>query len=131
VTEWHWITEEVICAIHDAQIVEYGGAAGILNSSVLASALGRPQNLLAYGDPDPAALAACYMVAIARAHGFVDGNKRTALAAGWFFLQKHGYTFSFDSDEQGEKMMVDVAEGRMSEERLAAWLRNRIVPDDQ
>ena len=59
--------------------------------SLLLSALARPQNLAAYGNPDIADLAASYAVGIARNHAFLDGNKRTAWVVAETFLLKNGY----------------------------------------
>ena len=74
-----WVLDDVVLAIHSMALAEHGGAPGLRDSDLLASALGRPKNKLAY---DPAAtlfdLAAAYSFAIAKNHPFVDGNKRTA-----------------------------------------------------
>ncbi|MEI9905637.1 MAG: type II toxin-antitoxin system death-on-curing family toxin [Asticcacaulis sp.] len=65
-------------------------------SAWLTSALARPQNLAAYGNPDVAALAAAYAYGLAKNHGFVDGNKRTAWIAARLFLADNGYRLTFD-----------------------------------
>ena len=74
---WVWIQREVIVAIHEMQLAEHGGPAGVRDAGLLDSALGRPQNLAAYEAPDAAALAAAYGWGISRNHPFIDGNKRT------------------------------------------------------
>src|SRR5919112_991843 len=83
-----WLLEETIMAIHQRQLAEHGGGEGVRDEGLLQSALARPQNLLAYGDPPPdiASLAAAYAYGIARNHPFVDGNKRTALIVARLFL---------------------------------------------
>src|SRR6188768_3668926 len=83
-----WLLEETLTAIHHRQIAEHGGSEGLRDEGLLLSALARPQNLLAYGEPAPdsASLAAAYAYGIARDHPFVDGNKRTALVAARTFL---------------------------------------------
>lgn len=78
-SDWVWIDIEVALVAHEEQLAEHGGAAGIRDRSMLESALARPHNLIAYGEPDVADLAASYAFGIARNHPFVDGNKRTAL----------------------------------------------------
>ena len=60
------------------------------DQSLFESALHRPRNLAAYGQPDVAALAAAYGYGLARNHPFVDGNKRTALATALVFLKENG-----------------------------------------
>jgi death on curing protein len=66
-------------AIHLEQIAEHGGGEGTRDVGLLEGALARPQQLVACGEPDAAALAAAYVFGIARNDPFVDGHKRTAL----------------------------------------------------
>jgi death-on-curing protein len=75
-----WLPREIVEAIHDRQIAEHGGRPGIRDADMLESALARPQNLFAYGDPKPdlAALAGAYAFGLARHQAFVKGNKRTS-----------------------------------------------------
>ena len=120
---WCWVAENAIYAIHDEQIAEHGGLAGVRDKALLLSALARPQNLLAYGTPDIADLAAAYAVGIARNHPFLDGNKRTAIVvAGGVFLPLNGYELVADNREI-VRVMLPVAEGLMADAELAAWFR--------
>ena len=66
-TDWKWLRPETAEAVHDEQLAEHGGGAGIRDRGALQSALARPQNLAAYEKPDAAALAATL-----RANGIVD-----------------------------------------------------------
>ncbi|MFY7852954.1 MAG: type II toxin-antitoxin system death-on-curing family toxin [Brevundimonas sp.] len=125
-TEWRWISETLIFAVHDRQLAEHGGPSGIRDKGAVESALARPKNLAAYGDPDVAALAAAYCYGIARNHGFVDGNKRTAWIAARLFLRDNDRRLSFDKLE-AVKLVEDVAAGRLTEDDLAAWLRSRLL----
>ncbi|MGL5839210.1 MAG: Fic family protein, partial [Sphingorhabdus sp.] len=59
-------------AAHAEQLAEHGGGEGVRDATLLESAMARPQNLSAYGEPDAAALAAAYAYGIARNHPFVD-----------------------------------------------------------
>lgn len=86
-----WLDHADVIQLHDEQIQLYGGLAGILNSGALDSTLARPKNLCFYRTPDIFELAACYAFGFARNHCFVDGNKRTALAASAVFLLDHGF----------------------------------------
>jgi death on curing protein len=125
---WRWVTEDVVLAIHDEQIAEHGGLAGIRDRALLLSALARPQNLAAYETPDVAALAACYAMGIARNHPFLDGNKRTAfVVAAGVFLPLNGYQLKASSPDK-VRVMLSVADGTMPEPELAAWLRTHIAP---
>jgi death-on-curing protein len=123
-----WLAEAVVLAIHDEQVGEHGGLAGIRDLGALQSALARPQQLLAYADPRPdvAALAAAYGFAIATSHPFADGNKRTSYIVTEVFLLLNGHQMDVD-----EAARVDVwtrlGAGSITEEQLADWLRAHIT----
>ena len=122
-----WLLEETLTAIHHRQIAEHGGSEGLRDEGVLLSALARPQNLLAYGEPAPdlASLAAAYAYGIARNHPFVDGNKRTALVTARTFLILTGVDLEATQDAK-VLTFLNLAEGAISEEELADWIRKRI-----
>ena len=122
-----WLLEETLTAIHHRQIAEHGGSEGLRDEGLLLSALARPQNLLAYGEPAPdlASLAAAYAYGIARNHPFVDGNKRTALVAARTFLILNGVDLEATQDDK-VLTFLNLAEGTISEEELADWIRKRI-----
>jgi death on curing protein len=122
-----WLLEETLTAIHHRQIAEHGGSEGLRDEGLLLSALARPQNLLAYGEPAPdlASLAAAYAYGIARNHPFVDGNKRTALVAARTFLILNAVDLKATQDDK-VLTFLNLAEGAISEEELADWIRKRI-----
>src|SRR5579872_1298695 len=122
---WRWVASEVVYAIHDRQLSEHGGGPGVRDAGLIESALARPQNLAAYGQPDGAALAAAYAYGLARNHGFVDGNKRIAWITARLFLADNGYRLAFDKAE-AVKLVESLAAGAVSEEVLAQWLRERL-----
>jgi death-on-curing protein len=126
VTVWVWIREEVAAAVHDRQLAEHGGPPGIRSPDGLLSALARPQNLAADGEPDAAALAAAYGYGIARNHPFVDGNKRTAWILCRLFLVLNGAELVF-AEQEAIAIMLRLAAGELGEEELADWLRERIA----
>ena len=119
---WRWVGLNVVLALHDRQIAEHGGADGIRDLGAIESAIARPVNLAAYGDPDAAALAAAYMYALAKNHGFVDGNKRVAWVVGRLFLLDNGYGLAFEPLE-AIRVMESVAAGRADEAELVEWLQ--------
>jgi death-on-curing protein len=125
--EWNWVPENVVLAIHEAMLAEHGGLRGIRDQSLLLSALARPQNLAAYGDPDVADLAAAYAAGITRNHAFIDGNKRTGLGVALVFLLDNQYELIAASGDL-VITMLSVADGTMSEPELAIWLRTYIRP---
>ncbi|HYJ87204.1 MAG TPA: type II toxin-antitoxin system death-on-curing family toxin [Pyrinomonadaceae bacterium] len=122
-----WLLEETVIAVHQRQISEHGGSEGLRDEGLLASALARPQNVLAYAQPPPdsAALAAAYAYGIARNHPFVDGNKRTALVAARTFLLLNGVNLEANQDEK-YLTFLQLAQGTLTEEQLADWIRKRI-----
>lgn len=118
-------------AIHDAQLREHGGAPGIRDEGLLESALARPRQKFAYArQPDLAALAAAYAFGVAKNHGFVDGNKRTAFMAAYVFLGLNGHDLEAPEPDV-VRTMEGVAAGRVTEARLADWIRDKLVPADR
>jgi death-on-curing protein len=126
VTEWVWLREDVVLALHDEQLVEHGGAAGMRDHGLLQSALARPQNSSAYGEPDGATLAAAYAYGIARNHPFVDGNKRTAAVAALLFLDLNGAAYTIGEAEL-VVMVLALAAGDLTEDEVAVWFRERLT----
>jgi len=125
--QWNWIGEDVALATHDVLLAEFGGLPGVRDLNFLQSALARPQHLLAYGSPDPAALAAAYAYGIVRNHPFADGNKRTGYALALAFLLDNGWIFT-GTDIESIEMMWALAAGGVSEDALAGWFRAGLVP---
>lgn len=99
---------------------------GVRDPGLLASALARPENVAAYGHPDAAALAAAYGYGISRNHPFIDGNKRTAFVAIELFLTLNGYDLEID-DAQCVLTILQVAAGEITEDELAAWIRDHLA----
>lgn len=122
---WRWVAPGVVLAVHDRQLAEHGGLDGIRDAGAIDSALARPVNLAAYGDPGAASLAAAYACGISMNHGFVDGNKRTAWVTARLFLADNGYRIEFNSAD-AIRIMEDVAAGQVDEDELAAWFRARV-----
>lgn len=126
-TSWRLVGLRVTLAVHDRQLAEHGGGEGVRDLGLLESALARADNLIAYGQPDAADLAAAYGFGIARNHPFVDGNKRTAFVIVLLFLLDNGYRLTA-SDADAYQAMMAVADGTGSEEGFAAWIRANIQP---
>ncbi len=122
-----WIDDVVVEAIHDAQLAEHGGLAGVRDAGMLASALARPKNLAVYERPDVSRCAAAYGFGLARNHPFVDGNKRTAFVAVESFLALNGWILTA-SDADCVITMLGVADGSIDEHRFATWIRRLVEP---
>jgi death-on-curing protein len=125
-SEWQWVAISVVQALHDRQLAEHGGLAGVRDQGILESALARPLNLAAYGRPDAADLAAAYAFGLARNHGFADGNKRSAWVVARLFLMLNGVDLVFDKAD-ALQMVLDLAAGGLTEEQVGQWFRARIV----
>ena len=90
------------------------------------SALNRGRNKFAYGETDLSVLAAAYAFGLAKNHGFVDGNKRTAFQAMYLFLGLNGYDLDADETEVVD-VMTRLADSRLTESALATWVRAHMV----
>ena len=123
-----WLSRRMLDVLHDAQLREHGGSPGVRDDGLLESALARPQHKFAYDDkPDLATLAAAYAFGLARNHGYVDGNKRAAFMAAPVFPGLNG--LDLDAEEPDVvTTMEGVAEGGVTEKRLADWIRAHLRP---
>ena len=119
---WVWLDPSVIHAVHDEQLGEHGGSGGLRDAGLLESALARPMQLAAYGEPDAASLAAAYGFGLAKNHPFIDGNKRTAFVAVELFLALNGWALAA-SDVDCVMAMLSLAAGDWSELQFADWVR--------
>ena len=124
--EWIWVAIAVAEAAHLEQLAEHGGAEGVRDARLLESAMARPQNLVAYGQPDAADLAAAYAFGIARNHPFADGNKRTAAVVSETFLMLNGFALGA-TDAELVVAFLALAAGDLSEEEMADWFRGHLV----
>jgi len=125
VSDYRWINPQVLLLLHDESLAEHGGAPGLRDEVLLDSALGRPQNLLAYGSPDLSDLAASYGYGLAKNHAFVDGNKRAAFLAVGLFLMVNGHRL-VATQAEATMTMLALAAGHMDESAFAQWIRRHI-----
>ena len=121
-----WLSTELIIAIHDEQLEQFGGPSGLRDRGLLESALARPLNQYAYGNEDMAALAAAFAFGLVRNHPFIDGNKRTGLLALVTFLGLNGIDFVAPEAETAITMLA-LAAGEIDEGELAHWIREKIA----
>jgi death-on-curing protein len=124
-SQWVWLNPDALLAAHDEQLAEHGGASGLRDQGLFESALARPQNLAAYGEPDAAALAAACAYGLTKNHAFVDGNKRIAFVALESFLMLNGYELVAD-DAQCMLVTLSLASGAIGEDELAEWIRRHV-----
>jgi len=127
----HFLDKELVVAIHDDQILSFGGILGFLNESLLDSALGQPKiTLHFFQDATLYDLAAIYGYHICKNHAFRDGNKRTACAAMMVFLEYNGLRITAPKDEIEDKIMA-IESGTIDKEELADWLSSVTAPNKE
>ncbi|MEZ0281784.1 type II toxin-antitoxin system death-on-curing family toxin [Methyloceanibacter sp.] len=124
-TEPIWLSPELVIAIHDEQLAEFGGAPGLRDAGALESALARPLNRYHYGNTDLASLAAAYGFGLSRNHAFVDGNKRTAFLAIVTFLGLNEVDFVV-AEPEAVVMMLALAAGEVDEAGLTQWIADKL-----
>ena len=90
---------------------------------MLESALARPRNLLAYGNPSLCDLAGCYAFGLVKNHPFVDGNKRIGFAVAVLFLELNGCHFTASEVEVVLRTLA-LAAGEMVEGSYAGWMKD-------
>ena len=117
-----WVPLAAVRAIHDRMVSRHGGTPGVRDAALIEMGCARPLNLWAYKEPDLFDLAGGYAFGIAKAHGFVDGNKRTAFQTAFVFLYMNGVDLDVPNAEV-VLYMEGLADGTVPEAEFAAWLR--------
>jgi death-on-curing protein len=121
------LTVSAVRAIHTEVLAAHGGGRGIRDEALLESGVAVPQASM-MGQPlisDPVEIAAAYLFYLCRNHAFIDGNKRTALAACLVFLESNNLlprTKLFT--DEWEAFVLDVAASRLDRDETTARLRN-------
>jgi death on curing protein len=124
-SEPQWLSRIVVDAIHNDQLREHGGLPGVRDENVLESALARPQQKWHYAEKaDIAMLAAAYGFGLVKNHPYRDGNKRIGFLAMVTFLGINGHVLEATDIEVIAEILA-LAAGRVSEEELADWIRQR------
>jgi death-on-curing protein len=120
--EPEFLSWDDVLYLHERSLAEHGGSAGIRDRGLIESAIAQPQQDYCFGGADHFAIAAAYAFHIAQAQAFLDGNKRTAIAAALIFLNLNGIATRGRSDELYEAMIA-IAERRLDKPGLAALFR--------
>ena len=128
-SDWVWIPLAASYVVHDRQIARHGAAPGTRDPALLEMGCTRAMNRASYEDVDVFAIAAAYAYGLAKAHAFVDGNKRTAFVAAFAFLRLNGVNLRPDPGK-GVRMMEDLAADQVSEAAFSAWLRDLAAKTD-
>jgi death-on-curing protein len=117
-----WVLREVVFMLHEQSLAKFGGSAGIRDEGLVDSALGKPENLFAYGKPTVFDLAASYAFGLVKNHPFIDGNKRTGFITAVLFLELNGYKFQASEVDAAVRTLA-LAAGEMTESAYAEWLK--------
>ena len=123
---WRWINRQALLLLHGESLAEHGGSAGLRDESLLDSALARPQNLVGYGNPDIADLAASYASGIVPNHPFIDGNKRAAFLSVGLFLYLNNHRLQA-SQVEATLSVLALAASEITESEFAVWIREHAV----
>lgn len=120
--EPHWLTAEIILAVHEELLARFGGLDGLRDEGLLDSALARPKNLYLYEKPTLFDLAAEYAMGLVKNHPFLDGNKRIGFMAAYIFLGANGQ--ELDAPEPEAVLnTLSLAAGEIDADEYAAWLK--------
>jgi death-on-curing protein len=115
--------------LHTEIIIATGGSDGVLSMERLAAAVARPHT--GFGEmeffPTVFDKAAALMSSIITTHPFVDGNKRTGIAAAGLFLEANGHVLTATQTEL-EDMAVAVARENPAVDEIAIWLEQHSSP---
>ena len=123
------LTVPAVKAIHAEVLAAHGGAPGLRDGTLLESAVAAPQATM-MGRPlisDPLEIAAAYLFYLCRNHAFIDGNKRTALAACLVFLESNGLLPDTKlPTSEWEEFVLDVAASKLDRDGSTRRLRKLV-----
>ena len=115
--------------MHTVAVTEFGGSQGIRDRGLLESAIARP--LASFGGKrlydNPFKRSAALSESLVLNHGFVDGNKRTAMYAMAAWLEREGYVLEAARGELRD-LALAIAAHKQSKEQIASWLEKRSKP---
>lgn len=121
------LRDGLIQAIQTETIATYGGRPGLRELSMLKMLYARVRALNESSATDLASLAACYGYGLAHDQLFYDGNLPTALIVIELFLNLNGCVLNADDTTCFLGLQV-VADGELSAEAFASWIRSHIAP---
>ena len=120
--ELEFLTPAIIEQLHADSLALFGGSAGVRDRGLVKSALASARNTHLYGHGDVFDIAASYAFHIAEAQAYLDGNKRTAVAAALTFLKGNDMNLPID-DSEIYNAMIAIAQKQMTKAGLAAMFR--------
>lgn len=121
-SELIFLTLDEVFSIHARSLIEHGGSAGVRDSGLIESALASARNTVCYASGDLFDVAASYAFHVSESQAFVDGNKRTGVAAAMVFLARNG-VYVQPPPWELYVAMIDVAEKKKTKADLAEIFR--------
>jgi death-on-curing protein len=122
-----YLSVDQVLALHRDLVRAFGGILPVRDRGLLDAAVARAAATFGGEDlyPDFAAKAAALMHSLVLNHPFVDGNKRVGAAAAELFVECNG-SLIVATDDEFERVTLDVARGVVEAEALAIWFRQRL-----
>jgi death-on-curing protein len=127
------LTVSAVLAIQEVAIKAHGGTPGLRDAALLESAIAAPQASFD-GKPlmkEGIEIAAAYLFYLCRNHPFLDGNKRTALAACLVFLESNDLLRNPQGPSRDvdawEALVLDVAASRLDRRQTTTRLRRLLA----
>ena len=121
-----FLSREEIDALHRDSIDKYGGDPGLRNEDGLESAIAQPQQVHHYTDADHYEIAGAYAYHIAENQPYVDGNKRTAMAAATAYLETNGIDTSRLPEDKAYDTMIGVSAKEVDRQQVGDFLRSSL-----
>ena len=123
-----FLTLDEVFRIHARSLAEHGGSDGVREPGLVESALASAKNVFYYAHGDIFDVAAGYAFHLAESQAFIDGNKRTALAACLVFLEVNGLLSKRKLPLAAwESLVLDVAASRLDRNQTTRRLR-KLLP---
>ena len=121
-----FLTREIVDAIHEEQIENFGGLHGLRDENALELAIAAAQNVYHYRGGHICEIAAAYACHLAESQAWFDGNKRTGVQAALVFLEGCGTDTSRLPEQQTYELMIRIATHEASRTDLADYLRSEL-----
>jgi death on curing protein len=118
-----FLSRAFVDQVHTRSLELFGGMVGVRDNGLVESALAAAENIWFYGGGDMFDIAAAYAFHLSQAQAFFDGNKRTAIASAFIFLEVNGVRVSSEHDGAIYDALIAIAERRMDKPQLAGLLR--------
>jgi death on curing protein len=125
--EPEFLTREIVDAIHEEQIVIFGGLHGVRDENALESAIASAQNVYHYGGGDLCEIAAAYAYHLAESQAYFDGNKRTGVQGSLVFLEGCGIDTSRLPEQQTYDLMIKIATHQAGRSDFAVYFRPELM----